>query len=132
MIAAVPETVVSGTLFSCATGSMASICVPSIEAATALTLPRESARSSAVVAPSGETPVSVTSLVTLTPAGAFLIASNAPLRWLVPSSDRKPVIGTSTGMLTSTWACAAGTAAASSSAATGTAVRNFMKLSFEG
>ena len=111
---------------------MASICVPSIDAATALTLPRDRARSSAVVAPSGETPVSVTSLTTLTPAGALRIASTAPLRWLVPSSDRKPVIGTSTGKLTSVWARACGRMAsvATSAAASGNAKRDVMKLSW--
>ncbi len=119
MIAAVPDTVTSGIRFSSATGSIASICVPSIEATTAVGLSFAIARSSAFTATSGATPVSETSANGLTPFGARRIASSAPLRWLAPSSERKPVIGTRIGMLTFASCAAAGaeSAAASASAA---------------
>ncbi len=97
-MSAVPDMVVSGTLCANAIGSIASICVPSIEATTAVTSPSDSARSNAFTAPSGEVPVSVTANLGCTPAGGFCSASSAPLRWLPPSAARKPVTGTSTGM----------------------------------
>ena len=56
-----------------------------------------------------DVPVSYISVVTFTPAGARSIAIRAPLRWLPPSTDMKPVTGIMIGMYTS--AARAGTVA---------------------
>jgi hypothetical protein len=56
-----------------------------------------SALSRAVAAPDAEVPVSKTGASTLRPDGAFCAAITAPLRWLPPATDMKPVTGTTIG-----------------------------------
>src|SRR5687768_14410870 len=93
--------VISGTWYSAATGSIATISVPKTEVAAAIASLLLNALSRAVAAPVAEVPVSKIGWLASTPAGAFSIAITAPLRWLPPSTDMKPVIGMTIGIVTS-------------------------------
>ena len=86
-----------GTSYSRPTGSMATVSVPKIEIETASASLSLNALSSAVAAPAGDVVVSKTGESTFRPFGACSRAMSAPLRWLPPSTDMKPVTGTTIG-----------------------------------